>query len=111
MKDPPDFIGKQTYTYLKGLGVNSFQGIRLDVAGDALGVLYVDYKRREGFGIEEKRLLEYLANNAALALKRVRLLDQVNKARNAAAVVSQIVALGKDEQRGWGRLCLAQKMP
>lgn len=101
---PPEYLGKQTKLFLNSLNVRSFQGIRLDVGEEALGVLYVDYKSKRSFSGQERKLLEYFANHASLALKRARLLDQVNKARNAAAVVAQIIALGKDEQKTWNSL-------
>jgi GAF domain-containing protein len=96
-----EFIGSQTRSFLNGLQVRSFQGIRLDVNDEPMGVLYVDYKTRRNLGPNEHRMLDYLAHQAALALHRARLLDQVNRARNAAAVVAQIIAMEKDEKSTW----------
>lgn len=88
-------IGSPTREFLKNLGVESFQSIRLDVAGEPLGVLHVDYKTIRDFGKEERRILEHFANHAALTLKKARLLKQVKRAREAARVVTEVTALGK----------------
>ena len=54
------------------MGVKSFQGIVLTVGNDAVGVMYVNYKRKRTFDDEDKRHMESLATNAALALVIVR---------------------------------------
>jgi GAF domain-containing protein len=90
----PD-IGNPTRTFLKSLGVKSFQSIRLDVAGEPLGILHVDHKILRDFGKEEHRILEHFANHAALTLKKARLLTQVKRAREAARVITEVATLGK----------------
>lgn len=92
-----DFIGPRTRESLKELGVLSFEGIRLDVGQDILGVLFVDYKQPRSFSAEDVRILETFANHAALALKRARLLDQVTRSREAAQVVAKVSTLGRLE--------------
>ncbi len=57
---------------LKRIGVKSFMGVTLKVAGETAGVLYVNYNRRRGFDKEDRRRMEALAANAALALGIVR---------------------------------------
>lgn len=89
-----DFPPKPTRGFLNRLGVKSFQAIRLEVAGESLGVLYVDYKSPRGFGEEDRRILEYLANHASLTLKKARLYDQVQRSRQAAQIVARVSALG-----------------
>ncbi len=104
-----DFIGPRTRESLNALGVISFEGIRLRVGSDTLGVLFADYKHLRTFPKEDKDILENFANHAALALKKARLLDQVQKARNAAAVVADIVALGKDVETTWNTIVAGAK--
>lgn len=88
------YIGDSTRAFLKRLGVIAFQGIRLEVAGERLGVLYVDYKTHRDFGQEEQRILEHFANHAALTLKKARLLEQIHRAREAARIVARVTTLG-----------------
>lgn len=88
-------IGDPTRVFLTRLGVQSFQGIRLDVAGERLGVLYADYKTPRDFGKEERRILEHFAHHAALTLKKARLLTQIKRAREAARVITEVTTLGK----------------
>lgn len=96
-KSVPDFLGTRTRVVLAALGVKSFQGIRLEVGGEALGVFYADYKIGRGFGTEERRILEAFANNAALSLKHARLADQVNRSHRAAQAIAGVSTLGKIE--------------
>jgi GAF domain-containing protein/ActR/RegA family two-component response regulator len=93
-----DFLGEPTRGFLDALGVKSFQSIRLDVAGEPLGVLYVDYKHERGFGEEDHRILEHFASHAALALKKARLYEQVRRSRDAARAIASVSTLGKTEE-------------
>lgn len=93
-----DFLGEPTRGFLDALGVKSFQSIRLDVAGEPLGVLYVDYKHERGFGEEDRRILEHFANHAALSLKKARLYEQVRRSRDAARAIASVSTLGKLEE-------------
>lgn len=92
-----DSLGKNTRDSLNFLQVQSFQGIRLEVGSEPLGVLYVDYKTTRGFGTEQRRLLEHFASDAALTLARARLGSQVNRSRRAARAVAKVSTLGKLE--------------
>lgn len=96
--EQPDFLGESTRDFLKRLKVIAFQGIRLDVAGEPLGVLYVDYKHARGFGEEDRRILEHFANHAALTLKKARLFEQVQRSRDAARAVAKVSTLGNLEE-------------
>jgi len=89
-----DFVGRKTRVFLEALKVKSFQGIRLDVAEEPLGVLFIDYKHVRGFGWEEQRILEYFANHAALTLKRARLYKQVRRSHDAARAIAKVNTLG-----------------
>ncbi len=89
-----NFVGETTRGFLKKLAVKSFQGIRLNVAGEPLGVLFVDYKHARGFGDEDRRILEHFANHAALTLKKARLHAQVRRSQEAARAIAQASTLG-----------------
>jgi GAF domain-containing protein len=95
----PYVVGNPTRQSLTALGVESFHGIRLDVAGEKLGVLFADYKQPQGFTEEARRVLGTFASHAALALKKARLLDQIRKARNAAGTLAEIGVLERDVAR------------
>jgi GAF domain-containing protein len=91
---PADFLGLPTQRFLDMLGVRSFQGIRLDIAGEPLGVLFVDYKYTRSFRREDRRILEHFANHAALTLKKARLYEQVQRSRDTAGAIAQVITLG-----------------
>ena len=84
-----DFLGE----LLNRTGVQSFQGVVLQVGDEKLGVLYANYNHSRGFGGDEKATLQTFAGHAALALKKARLLRQVGKARDAAKVVAEVSVL------------------
>jgi len=89
-----DFVGKTTRGFLKEFAVKSFQGIRLDVEGEPLGVLFVDYRHAHGFGEEDRRILENFANHAALTLKKARLYEQVRRSQETARAIAKASTLG-----------------
>lgn len=93
------FIGTTTHALLEHLGVKSFQGIALSVGGEILGVLYINYNQRRGFTAEEQQKARTFANQAAFALKKAKLIDQLNRARDAALVVANVTALEDDLQK------------
>ncbi|MGA9349743.1 MAG: GAF domain-containing protein [Anaerolineae bacterium] len=75
------------------IGIKAFQGISLQVGEDKLGVLYVNYVRPRGFSAEDRATLETFAYHATLALKRARLLEQVQKAKRTAEAVARVTTL------------------
>lgn len=89
-----NFLGINTRRMLEVIGARSFQGIALRVGDEKLGVLYVNYNRYRSFSLEEQGTAKAFANYAALALKKVKLLEQVSKARNTARVVAKVATLG-----------------
>jgi len=88
------FLGKSTQELLSKIGVRSFQGVALTVGEEILGVLYANYCHPRTFSKEERKTIQTFANHAALALKNARLLEQVNKARDAARITAELTALG-----------------
>ena len=95
------FIGPSTMEMLKRIGTRSFVGIALRAGDENLGVLYVNFKKPRKFSTQDRRILETFANQAALALKKARLSSLVKRARDAATVIAQIVALGRDSLNDW----------
>jgi GAF domain-containing protein/ActR/RegA family two-component response regulator len=89
-----EFVREKTRGFLNKLAVKSFQGIRLDVANEPLGVLFVDYKHARGFGNEDRTILEHFANHAALTLKKARLHEQVRRSQEAARTIAKASTLG-----------------
>jgi len=89
-----EFVGATTRDLLNTFYVKSFQSIRLDVAGEPLGVLFANYKHTRGFAEEDRRILEHFASHAALTLKKARLFEQVRRSHAAARAVAQVSTLG-----------------
>lgn len=87
------FLGLTARGLQGSLGARAFQGIALQVGGETLGVLYVNYKQPGSFSDEDRATLEIFAYHAALTLKRARLLEQVSKARDTAKVVAEVSVL------------------
>jgi GAF domain-containing protein len=87
-------LGSATQNTLLKLEAESFQGIALTVGGEELGILYVNYKRRRIFTLEDRKSALTFANHAALALKQAKLLNQVERARIAAEAVANVTTLG-----------------
>jgi GAF domain-containing protein/nitrogen-specific signal transduction histidine kinase len=91
------FLGPTGHGLRGRIRARAFQGIALCVGEERLGVLYVNYERARAFGAEQRATLEAFAAQAALSLKRVRLLDQVRQARDAAATAAEMSVLGELE--------------
>jgi DNA-binding LacI/PurR family transcriptional regulator/GAF domain-containing protein/anti-sigma regulatory factor (Ser/Thr protein kinase) len=85
-----EYLDPQAHRLRSEIGVKSFQGIVLKVGDEVLGVLYVDYKVSRGFDDEEEATLKTFAYQAALALKKARLLEQVRRAYDMATVVAEV---------------------
>jgi len=84
-----DFLGDPTRELLSCIGIQSFQGIALRLGGqEKLGVLYVNYDRMRTFDLDDEAKLRTFASHAALALKNARLLAQMKRTREAAAVIA-----------------------
>jgi len=96
-------LGDRTRQLLHQIGAQGFQGIALRVGDEKLGVLYANYNRPCVFGDEKKEAALTFANHAALALKKAKLLDQLKRAKQAAAAVAKVMALG-DRQATLGSI-------
>ena len=75
------------------LNVKSFQGIALVVEGEPLGVLYVNHSEPRGFDKEDETTLRTFAYDAALALKKARLMARLQKVHNAARIIAEASVL------------------
>jgi PAS domain S-box-containing protein len=89
----PFLVGDRRELLLK-MGIQSFQGHTLKVGQEVLAVLYVNYNQRLPLSHHDRRLMKDLTDRAALALKRVQVLDQINKARMMARAVVAATARG-----------------
>ena len=88
------FLGENTRLMLGQLGVQSFQGVALKDGQEVLGVLYVNYNHLQGFSLDEKETAITFANHASLALKKAKLVDQLETSHNVARVVAKVSTVG-----------------
>lgn len=94
-KETRDFMKEEMRGLLTKAEIASFQGISLeDSPGNCLGVLYVSFGQPRFFAEEDKRRLNDFATYAALSIRKARLLDQVDKAREAAGIVARAATQG-----------------
>jgi PAS domain S-box-containing protein len=89
------FMGEGTRELLEKIGVRRFLGIALALGKEKFGVLYVDYELPRKFSKEERETVRAFANHATLALKKAKLLEDVEKARNIARIVAKVTTLGE----------------
>ena len=91
-----DFISESTYQNLTKANVNSLQGVLLAIGAEKLGVLYLNRHQPGSFSSREVELIKTFAQQAALALKNARLMEQANKAREAARLVANKITISED---------------
>ncbi len=91
--DEPLF-GERTRIILSRLGIESFQAISLTTGSEKFGVLYVNYNSPRWFSQEEKKVAFTFANYATVALKKARLIEDINKAYDTARVVAESTVSG-----------------
>ena len=84
---------------LRRLEAKSFEGLGLRVSREKLGILYMVYKKRREFRPDETRQARTFAIHAALALKKVKLVDQVAKAQRAARELTELMTLGDMKEK------------
>lgn len=90
-------LGENARRMLSRIGARRFLGVALTTGKDKLGVLYVNYSRPRRFSQQEQESVRAFANHCALALKRAKLLGQVNKARDTAKLVAELTTLENDK--------------
>jgi GAF domain-containing protein len=86
-------VGPTMRQFLTEIGGRGFQGVALKVGREKLGVLYAIYAKPRRFDEEERETALTFANHAALALKKAKLFDQVQRAQEAAEVVTRVTLL------------------
>jgi len=96
-KEERELMRPEMRYLLRKAEINGFHGVVLQDGDECLGVLYVSYSRPQEFTGEDARRLKDFATYAALSVRKARLLDQVDKARKAAAVVARAAAQGNIE--------------
>lgn len=89
------FLEERNRTLLQNVGVCSFQGVALSIADEKLGVLYANYNYTHKFSEEENNSAKSFADNAALALKKAKLLEEINRVISTADVVAKLSVLGE----------------
>lgn len=97
---PNGELGKAMRDFLAAARYQSLQGVALKVGRESLGVLYVLYREPRGFDAEDREAARTFASHAALALKKAKLLEQVQRARRAAEAVTRLTPLGDQRSRG-----------
>lgn len=77
---------------VRAAGIRS--GIAIPLRGDSenFGVLFADYRQPHSFTEREVELFSLFANQTALALKRVRLLDETRRRADQLAVLNHIAS-------------------
>jgi GAF domain-containing protein len=81
---------------LSKLGVKSYRGVRLSVADEPVAVLYLSYKHLPL--PPSNPYLEHFAFSAAAALKKNRLLAQIERGKKIAEIVARLMTAG-DRQK------------
>ena len=69
----------------------AFQGLALRVGAEKIGVIYALYRQPEKLGDRERRTAISFARNAALAMKKARLMGQVDATNKAAKAVAKSI--------------------
>ncbi len=87
-------IGPTTREFLNAVGSRGFKGAALKVGKENLGVLYAIYSEPCQAADEERDTAQSFANHAALALKKAKLLQQVQRSQDAADMVARFTLLG-----------------
>ena len=86
-------LGTATRRLLKANQAVGFQGLALRVGEERLGVVYALYRKPLIVDEEEAEAATSFADHAALALKKVRLHEQLQKALDAARTVAEVSVL------------------
>lgn len=86
-------LGPERRQLLVVAGIQSFQGIALQVGNERLGVLYVNYPAPRRFEDVDRRRLTRFAVHAALALKSARLARRVHDAQRTERALARIAPL------------------
>ncbi len=81
---------KQASDELKQAGVRSLIGVPLKVGEEVVGILFCNSSQRSAFGDEDKALLIMLAEQAAMAVKKARLFEELGDRVDDLAALNRI---------------------
>ncbi len=93
-KNEYPFLDDTTRNLLSDLGIRSFQGIALTAGKEMFGVLYVNYNSPRWFSKDEIEIACAFANHATMALKKIKLTEEINKAHSTACMVAEATVFG-----------------
>jgi GAF domain-containing protein len=79
-----------TSPFIMREGIKAFMGISLEVPGQVLGVLYLDYRKPHRFSEEEKNTIRLFAHQAATALNNARLYQQISIRAEALKALHEV---------------------
>jgi GAF domain-containing protein len=92
------FIGQTSRSFSRDIGVKCFAGLALKVGEEPVGVLYLNYNQLRFFSKEEEATLRTFATEAALAIKKARLYQQVQQILQHLEVTADFMRLGNIEE-------------
>ena len=72
-------VGKNFRTYVEREQIKSSAGIILQVGGEIVGLMFVNYRTRHEFTQDERRLIETFASAAAIGVYNVRLFSTTDE--------------------------------
>ncbi len=81
-------------TYIRARGVRGMIGAPMSVAGRLVGVVQVDFLEAREFTSRDERLLEVVAERAALAIRQMMLLEDAQMERNRLRVLIDTAPVG-----------------
>jgi PAS domain S-box-containing protein len=79
LHDPGFLHAESSDHYVKEIGINSVMSAPLLDAGRVFGALTIYTRRSEAWGTEDARLIEAIANQAAIAILTARLIEELDR--------------------------------
>jgi GAF domain-containing protein len=92
------FIGQTSRSFFRDIGVKCFAGLVLKVGEEPVGMLYLNYNQLRFFSKEEEATLRTFATEAALAIKKARLYQQVQQILQHLEVTADFMRLGNIDE-------------
>ncbi len=71
-------------------GVLSSASVPLKAAGETVGVMFVNYRTRQEFPPDQRRVIELLANQAAMAIHNARVYEQIQRRIQALEALNKV---------------------
>lgn len=92
------FISRGIDSGIIRLGVKSLLGVRLDVAAETVGVMFVDFASPRQFTDDEFRTVQVYGHQAAIAIQNARLFEEEveKRVRDIEAIREIDMAIGKE---------------